>query len=155
VTAAVVHGQTAKVIQLSPEDAAQRKTLEDQRTAIEQKIKDFDDSLRQRYTTVLEGDKDASAYSADTTLFIGALSTPSFTCVVGDLSTDPVDEKRHYDCQKALEAERAKTSPKPHLMYRLGWEQGVIYSDDFKFIVPAPAPAYKPSPYCGGIQLTN
>lgn len=126
-----VYGQTAKVIQLSDKDAAERKSLEDQRSAIEQKIKDFDDSLRQRYTTVLESDKDASNYSADTTLFLSAIN-----------------------------AERAKTPQKPHLMYRRGWQYGLVYTEDFKFIVPQEAPRYTTQfgtyPYCsGGISLTN
>lgn len=153
-----VYGQTAKVIQLSDKDAAERKSLEDQRAAIEQKIKDFDDSLRQRYTTVLESDKDASNYSADTTLFLSAINLPSFSCT-GSLGGDAAQQKREYDCLLAVDAERAKTPQKPHLMYRQGWQYGLVYSDDFKFIVPQEAPKYTTqfgtSPYCGGISLTN
>jgi hypothetical protein len=150
---AVIHGQTAKVIQLSPEDAAQRKALEDQRTEIERKIKDFDLDIQRRYTTVLEGDKDASGYAYFYGISFGAAGSSAITA--GCFRTLTTTDQAYEDCEKRQDAERAKNPPPPQRMYRSGWEQGVIYSDDFKFIVPAPAPVYKPAPYCGGIQLTN
>jgi hypothetical protein len=42
-------GQTAKVIQLSPEDAAQAKSLYTQKAEIEKKIKDLEDAVHDKY----------------------------------------------------------------------------------------------------------
>lgn len=45
-------GQTAKVIQLSPEDAAQAKALHDEQTSLTQRQKDFDNKIEGIYTEV-------------------------------------------------------------------------------------------------------
>jgi hypothetical protein len=125
--------QTAKVIPLSSADSAERKTLEDQRTAIEQKIKDFDARVQKQYTTVLEGDKDSSGSFADYS-GIGVTGIVHGCGMI--LSTDPAAEKAYNVCQRELEAERAKNPPPPQLMYRRGWTNGFEYTEDFKYIVP-------------------
>ena len=126
--------QTAKVIQLSSADANERKALEDQRAAIEQKIKDFDQRIKRQYTTVLEGDNDSSGSYADVS--ITTLSTSGYYCI-RTLSTDPAAELAYQDCEKRLATDRKKNPPSPQRMYRRGWENGLIYTEDFKFIVPA------------------
>ena len=159
-----VLGQTAKVIPLSSQDTAERKSLEDQRAAIEQKIKDFDGRVRRQYTTVLEGDKDASNTYAENSLN-GALSVSTYGVMcLNTLPTDavlpPAAQAAYERCEKDLAAERAKNPPSKQRMYRQGWQNGVIYSEDWKFIVPQEAPRYSLQtggvyPYCGGISLTN
>jgi hypothetical protein len=125
--------QTAKVIQLSPADATARKALEEQRAAIEQKIKELDAQIQHRYTTVLQGDKDASGSYAD----IGLLNTTGITyACFATISNDPAVLKAYQDCERSLEAERAKNPPPPQRMYRIGWASGFEYTEDFKFIVP-------------------
>jgi hypothetical protein len=151
--------QTAKVIPLSQQDAAQRKSLEDQRAEIEQKIKDFDQRVRVQYTTVLEGDKDASNSSAETISFltIGSGGLITYGCGM-TLSNDPAAEAAYEKCQHDLESRRAKNPPPKHKMYRIGWEHGVIYTEDFKYIVPSPAPvdyANRSTPWCGTVLTVN
>lgn len=50
-------GQTAKVIQLSPEEARQAKALRDQQDAIAKKIADFDQAIRIKYLTAPKDDE--------------------------------------------------------------------------------------------------
>jgi hypothetical protein len=47
--ATTLHAQTAKVIQLNPEDAALAKSLHEQKEALDKKIADFDDGVRKHY----------------------------------------------------------------------------------------------------------
>jgi hypothetical protein len=139
-----VFGQTAKVIPLSDKDSAERKSLEDQRAAIEQKIKDFDEQVKLRYTTVFEGDIDAGG------LYPSAITTSGYSWVGCyhqlTLGHDAeLDEERYQKCVSDLAAERAKNPPPKQRMYRRGWENGIIYSDDFKFIVPQEPTKYSPA----------
>ncbi len=59
-------GQTAKVIQLSPEDAAQAKSLYAQQAAIQKKIDALNDKITTQYTSeaVPEGNCIATAYGS-------------------------------------------------------------------------------------------
>lgn len=155
-----LYAQTAKVISVSAKDAAERQSLEDQRTAIEQKIKDLDGRLRRQYTTVLEGDKDASNSYADSSAFLTSATGAVTGCIQSWIISGDANSatKEAYDkCQKELAAERIKNPPSKHRMYRRGWEYGIVYSEGFKFIVPQEAPKWPVSsgginPYC--VQYT-
>lgn len=50
--------QTAKVIQLSQDDAKQAKALTDEQTALDKRKAEFEEAIRTRYLTVIRGDKD-------------------------------------------------------------------------------------------------
>lgn len=54
----VGHGQTAKVIQLSPDDAKQAKALYDEQIALDKRKAAFEELVRTRYLTVKKGDKE-------------------------------------------------------------------------------------------------
>ncbi len=128
----LMHGQTAKVVQLSPEDAKQAKALDDAQNELTAKIAAFRETIKQKYLVTTErkeaGDCFAGTLTLDATA--GAL-------VLGDgtLSLKP--------------AEKPQSPPKPEPYYRRGWHCGDYqYSDDFRFIVPVPAPPYTSSPLC-------
>ena len=134
--------QTAKVIPLSAADSAERKTLEDQRAAIELKIKSLDARIQKQYTTVLEGDKDSSGSYFGESLTTGVFGFSGITWgCVRTLSTDPAQEKAYQDCEQRQQSETAKNPPPPQHMYRIGWTNGFEYTEDFKYIVPRSTPS--------------
>lgn len=53
--AASLRAQTAKVVQLSPEESTKAKTLYDQKAEIEKKIEALNDQIRTRYLTEPSG----------------------------------------------------------------------------------------------------
>ena len=138
--ALMLPAQTAKVIPLTAQEAAQRKALEDKRAAIGQEIKDFDKKIQMHYTTVLEGDKDASNDSAEPVTLNGTGFVYSGCGLI--ITTEPAQVETEQNCQKQLEAERAKNPPPKRRVYRRGWSYGIVYSEDWRFIIPAEAPKY-------------
>ena len=82
-------GQTAKVIQLTPDEAKQAKALYDEQQALAKRQQEFDAAISHKYT-----------------------ETPSTLSVFS----------------------------KPWTTYSTnsGWENGFVYSENFKFIVPKP-----------------
>ncbi len=128
----LMHGQTAKVVQLSPEDAKQAKALDDAQNELTAKITAFRETVKQKYLVTTERKEAGDCFAGTLTL-----NATAGALVFGDgtLSLKP--------------AEKPQSPPKPAPYYRLGWRCGDYqYSDDFRFIVPAPAPSYTPSPSC-------
>jgi len=126
-----VQAQTAKVIPLSPQDAVERQSLERQRADIDKKIRDLDAKIRKQYTAVLEGEPDASNDYVDSAFTFTGVVTECFS-TTGSCETTPLPRR---------------------FVYRRGWEYGVVYSEDFKYIVPQEAPKCVPSSY--GYILSN
>lgn len=116
----VVSAQTAKVIALSPEDAAQVKSLYEQKAAIEKQLADLQKKIADKYTMVYHD------YPTSACLQI---------CPNGVCPNTPCT-----DFPKVTEEEKKAA----HVRERaFGWEGGFEFSEDYKFIVPKPytAPA--------------
>lgn len=108
--AATLHAQTAKVIQLSPEDAAQAKSLHEQKEALDKKIADLQQKIHDNYLSV-------------------EVQYPTTACIAFNRAETCIPRKPTPAEEKAARG----LGPKK------GWESGKFeYSDDFKFIVPAP-----------------
>ena len=121
-----LHCQTAKVIQLAPEDTLQIIAL---RTRLKEAQADLDalnEKLRVKYTTTLDqekgGQNDCSITTLMTTTCFITTNPPSTPVGCASLKPDP------------------NAPPKRYKLY--GWENGFEYSDDFKFIVPTRPPTY-------------
>jgi hypothetical protein len=108
--------QTAKVIQLDPEEAAKVKQLYQQKADAEQAISDFQIKIQEKYT------KRKVEYNPGLSCL-----TPSGNGIVGvglcGGEKDPATKKAFY------------------WDFISGWNYGFEYSEDFKFIVPKAAPA--------------
>ena len=132
----LMHGQTAKVIQLSPEDARQAKALDDAQNELTAKIAAFRETIKQKYLVTTDKKEAGDCYAGQ---FMVSYVTDG-SLVLGDDGTISSATKP---------AEKPQTPPKPAPYYRLGWRCGEYqYSDDFKFIVPVPASPYTSSPLC-------
>lgn len=119
-----VYPQGAKVVALSPDDAKQAKALDDEQKALIAKAEAFREHIQKVYLTSTSTkweDVDA-CYHAE----INGLST-----VTTELNA------------------AGQTVGPPRFYYKRGWNCGqFVYSEDFKFIVPAPDP-----PHCSNITL--
>lgn len=107
--AASLHAQTAKVIPLSPEDAALAKSLADQKAAIVQKMDELQKKITDKY--LMEEKPGAATFGYVITCGISSngLCTPT--------QTPPAKKGEHHSELKS------------------GW-WNFEYSEDFKYIVP-------------------
>lgn len=137
-----VTAQTAKVVQLSTEDAAQAKALAEEQKALDEKIVAFRESIEQKYLVTTEEKERGSCYAGQVALSDPVTITDGST--TGQLFiTGPVTSTGSSTTEP-----RSSLSHTPY--YRQGWGCGEYqYSDDFRFIVPLPEPNYKPSGLCG------
>ena len=120
----LMRGQTAKVIQLSPEDAKQAQALADEQKALDEKTAAFREAVKQKYLVTTERKEAGDCYAG-----VFMTNATSGFLVLGDGTIN--------------------WSSKPEPYYRRGWRCGEYqYSDDFKFIVPVPASPYTSSPLC-------
>ena len=155
--------QTARVIELKPEDAQMVKSACEKLDAAQKAYDDAVDRVRQEYTVVLEGDPDAGATwvaDKDESGFLVGSGTTKWVTVGGYLTwrdDDPCTRSlesvacltnRLRDA-KALEAEGKKPKPRIRGHYkRRGWENGFEFTPDFRFIVPKPEPPLaQPGPW--------
>lgn len=134
-------GQTAKVIQLDPADAAQAKSLYAQQQEINKKLADFTEQMRIKYTTVDDKSQDRGnviVASPITGITWGCFQSGSSLTFngSGQMQKSKDDDAAYAKCEKDLAAEQAKQPPLRY--YRMGWSDGFVYSEDFRFIVPAP-----------------
>jgi hypothetical protein len=128
--------QTAKVIALTPEEARERAELQKQSDEIAAKIKAFDEAIRERYTWVKQGDKDAGNEVASGTF--SGFTTGTTACFHTLGETPEVTKQRDRACAEWT----SKHPSPPPAYYRRGWENGINYTDDFRYIVPVEAPKY-------------
>lgn len=97
--------QTAKVVALRPEDAAQAKSLDDQQKALDRAKDRFRKHIARDYLTDAETAK---------------------------------EKKGREAWSLWLDTERGKAErPHPPRTWKDGWDNGFIFSDDFKYVVPA------------------
>lgn len=119
--------QNAKVVQLSPEHAAQAKALHDKEVALQKEKDDFTRMIQNKY---LSEQREDSQY----------IGSGSFVCVNSD--------------SKIVSCDPGKSEPPPKKVFRLviqhGWEQGFEYDENFRFIVPKPEPPSRPYSGCYG-----
>ena len=129
----LMRGQTAKVIQLSPEDARQAKALDDAQNELTAKIAAFRETIKQKYLVTTERKEAGDCYAG-----VFMTNATSGFLVLGDGTIN-----------WSSKPEKPQAPPKPEPYYRRGWRCGEYqYSDDFKFIVPVPASPYTSSPLC-------
>jgi hypothetical protein len=116
IAGACAPGQTAQVIQLTPEEAKQAAALYAEKAAVEAKIEALRVTLNDKY--------------ARSVCPAGATCSCLFNVGTGYCISDRI--------------------------YKSGWENGFIYSSDFKFIVPAPLPSTLPQGSgCSTMWLTS
>ena len=132
-----VLAQSAKVIPLSTEDAAEAKSLSDQQAALEKKKEDFRKSIERKYLTTMSDQKDASSCLAEVT------DGTSVVTLVGPLNGNVSG--------LGIPTDKPPVERKPYPVYKSGWDCGRFeYSEDFRYIVPAPEPPLQRQPWCGG-----
>ena len=113
---APLHCQTAKVVALSPEDAAKAKRLYDAKIAAEMAYAEFQQDIANRYVSH-EVISPATACATICT----QQSCPSTSCTPP--KPTPEQEKASHSFQ-----------------LNHGWWDGFNFSEDFRFIVPQEAP---------------
>lgn len=109
----VAYSQTAKVVQLSPVDVVEIKSLYAQRDEIEKKIADFKTKVEHQYIS------DEVTY-------------PSTACITFETMGSCAPPKPTPAQEKASH----------HWQLKDGWTSGFEYSEGFKFIVPLPRPVF-------------
>lgn len=148
------YGQTAKVAALSPEDTERAMQLRHARDKAAEAVTAFDKLMRDKYVSDLKDERkdicSPGAYLITTTqgLTLCGLSTGCKEPTKEEL------EKAKAD-RDSYEARCYRTVKVPHP--REGWENGINYSEDFRYIVPVPTPEYHSGPTCcalGGIYAS-
>ncbi len=121
--------QTAKVIALSPEDAAQIKSLYEQRDALNKKIEEATAKIADKY--LMESKPGSDHYITCTES--GTVSYGTNICFSLPRHVETAEEKKKHEeeYKKWREAEKKAT----HLERKQGWSS-FEFSEDFKFIVP-------------------
>lgn len=131
-----LYAQTANVIMLEPSD---QKEAREKWEAFQKAQKDWDneqEKIKQKYLVVLEGDKDASDWVADSSTLVFS-GTSTTWCNVLNESVIP------KDCPKV----DPKLKIEKHF-YRKEWGGGQFEFDkDFRFIVPKRAEPAKPTQF--------
>lgn len=117
--ATISYPQTAKVIALSPEDAAQAKSLYEQKAAIEKKIVDFQAKIDDKYTMVVH-------------------NYPTSACITGMSVThkDGTEENLYVPPCVPLKVTPEQEKASHVREHEFGWQYGFEFSEDYKFIVP-------------------
>lgn len=122
-----VHAQTAKVIALSPADAAEVKALYAQRDAINKAIEDLHKKVADKY--LMEPKPGSGSWTTSIT------GSGFLLCTTNGCGPSPETaeekKKREADYKKWQESEKKAT----HLERKEGWSL-FEFSEDFKFVVP-------------------
>lgn len=115
----LVSAQTAKVVILSPEDAAQAKALYEEKAAVEKKIADLQAQISHKYIS-------------------RELIFPTAACITLERA-----DGTFPDCTPPKPtAQQEKASHEWHILE--GWNLGFEFSEDFKSIVPKQTPTTPP-----------
>jgi hypothetical protein len=154
--AGAARAQTAKVFLLKPADTAEAKSAWEELQKAQANWDAVQKRIQKDYTLVLENDPDAGNEDVENVYFLGKNSDGTIffqtgNCSVSDLvitqANQKDQEKRLEECQKVQE-EAEKNRPPQHF-YRRGWEGGVDFDKDFKFIVPKGISATSIYPWTG------
>ena len=119
--------QDARVIQLKDTDAFTAQKVYDALRKAEKDRDEFEAFIKKTYLVVDEDDPDASHTSVSMYWTLGSSGT---SCGVID----------SFGFAKAVPCDDAPKSPRKPKYYRAGWENGFLFSRDFRFLVPKPAP---------------
>jgi len=165
-------GQSALVVQLSPQDASRAKATHQAMLDAEKKWNDMQSEISQKYLIVDKDDPNASDqrwYTAEDVFFSGTASTATWSTLSVDangylVSGRPceteAEKKARADAQAKAEQEAKKREAEREAKsrrWRKNWYQKSFeFSDDFKFIVPKheEAKPYLPS-WINGATLTS
>jgi hypothetical protein len=128
--AAGLWAQTAKVVQLSPQDAEKARQLYDAAQAAQKAYEDFRTEVAHKYIDYV------SATNGDSLVMCGTF-TPG-----GLYQAAPCPGDKPSDVVKTF-------------MPQASWENGFDFSADFKYIVPANPPRASTGAYYGGAQSWN
>jgi hypothetical protein len=141
--------QDAKVVQLDPKDSQRIKELFEAKQAADAAWEGAQTDIQNRYASKQE-ERAVSLYAISGS---GSASVLSYRADgsaerVDPCSVYPGDAQTHAACGKkyveSLESDRKRREEtKKELVYvpLPGWEQGIAFSSDFKFIIPKTAPA--------------
>jgi len=163
--------QTAKVVALSPEDIAQAKELAHESAEYERKAHDFREHIMRDYLVTTDRGKGASTWNdPNDAAPAGAVWASNGMFYVNGIAgigggdphcMTPEEKAKAAAERKKIEDEQAayeKAHPTKYIRY--GWDNpgSFQFSDDFRYIVPAPAPdpAEKwPHDSWGSLQATQ
>lgn len=143
------HAQSAKVIQLSPNDAELARQLYAERDLINKRIDELQKMVEERYLSDIKPGP-SSTFIAGSGITVGCGMILSLN---GQPSCPPesaADKKSREEREAAQKAEDAKLT---HLERKPGWKQ-FEFSEDFKYVVPAqlvPQSASSAYHLCNGI----
>jgi hypothetical protein len=132
--------QTAKVIPLSSTDTQKMKELVAARDAADKALADYRDSIRKRYAETEYEREDWGSGIA-----VGNLTISTSWCEVRADKNGNMKQYCPQECPPKPE-KPVKTPPEPPRKMvkdwkaKPGWENGIEFSDDYKFIVPAAEP---------------
>jgi hypothetical protein len=134
--------QTAKVIQLSPQDAAEAKQVYEAQVAANKRVEEFRAKIDAKYLTKQEPGSDPPTFLAGRICSIGGNCAPPETPAEkkARIAADELDKRTHA-----------------HPVHLEGWSM-FEFSDDFKFIVPKSTFTTNPNSLqpCGaGVYLGN
>lgn len=146
-TAMAAHGQSAKVIQLKPEDSAQAKQLDADQKALDARRDKFHDHIIRDYLVTTDRQERCcdniwtDPEDKKESLFTGTMSISAGLTLNGnrdDRCLTPGEVAAHKAAvakQEAEEAAYAKAHPTKY--YKDGWMSGFEYSEGFQYVVPA------------------
>jgi hypothetical protein len=115
-----VLAQTAKVVQLSPQDAIKAKQLYDAQVAAEKAYTDFRIDIGNRYVS-------------------HEVTSPATACAVIVTPGQSIDFSASCTPPKPTPDQEAASHS---FQFNQGWWEGFDFSEDFKFIVPKDYPKY-------------
>ena len=145
-----VQAQDAKVIELKSTDAFSAQKVYDALRKAEKDRDEFEAFIKKTYLVVEEGDADKGS------TIVGESGAWTMGCNAIAFANQPIAD---YDKCKQAEAEWEKVhNPRPkYQYYRAGWENGFVFSRDFRFLVPKPVPLVSPwhIPSCLTIAPTS
>lgn len=123
--------QDARVLPLSPVDAQTAKAKYEALQKAQKDWDDFQEKIKQDYLVVPKGDPEAgnTIASGGLTSWAG-ISYSDGSYVVKSAVEKENDERKH-----------------PTMFERAGWENGAVFTKDFRFLVPKPSPEVKQNPF--------
>ncbi len=135
--------QEARVISLESKDTTVAREAWENLQHAQATWAHLQEVLRDKYTVVPEGDKDASNTVISSGLIGNSTSCGIFLNVNKDQTVSALT-----DIEKCRAEQGKYHKEHPSLTYRRGWESGFEFSSDFKYIVPKPAAVPSQGLFC-------
>jgi hypothetical protein len=136
--------QGAKVIQLSPEDAAQAKKLDEAHKLLDQQEAAFRKKIVESYL-LTKNEKDGVIQ------YFGSTDSPPLPGCFAVTTSGLMASVPCGDSESPAQRAKRKREEASRRWIKNGWGEGQFqYSDDFLYIVPADKPVSSSGSLCGG-----